>query len=163
MECRGLRIMRIRFALFPVTLLSCLLIQPAIAQNSEWQTVKALPPSQQLRVSLQSGKTHQGELLNIGDDTLTLISGQILQRQDIRRVWVKRGSKRGKHTLNGAGIGAGVGLGLGAAIDNSCSQNSIICTGNRGKAIGAPVFALLGAGIGAALPSKKWHEVYRSR
>jgi hypothetical protein len=140
-----------------------LIARPSMAQNDNWQVLKALHPNQQIRVSLRAGGTHKGALQEVSDATLTVSDGQALKREDIQRVWVKRPGHRGKHALIGAGIGAGVGLGLGAGIDNSCSANSIICTGNRGKAIGTPLFALIGAGIGAALPTGGWEEVYRSR
>jgi hypothetical protein len=156
--------MRISFGLLALTLTGALLlVQPAIAQQSDWQVLKALPQNQQLRVSLRGGETHRGTFREVSDSTLILSNGPALHKEDIQRVWVKRQGHRGKHALIGAGIGAGTGLGLGAAADNSCSQTSIICTGNRGKAIATPVFALLGAGIGAALPAHNWDEIYRSK
>ena len=156
--------MRLSSALLPLTFTGILLlVQPAIAQDGDWQSLNALPHDQQLRISLRSGETHHGALHSVDDEALILSNGQTLHKQDIQRVWVKRHSNRGKHALIGAGIGAGVGFGLGAAVDNSCSRNSIICTGNRGKAIATPVFALLGAGIGAALPAHQWREIYRSK
>ena len=70
---------------------------------------------------------------------------------------------RGRHALIGAAIGAGVGLGKGASIDSDCSATAVVCTENKGKAIGAPLFALLGAGIGALPPAGGWQELYRAR
>ena len=97
----------------------------------------------------------------VSDSALTLSTG-VIQKQEIRRVWVKGHGHRLRNTLIGAGIGAGVGLGFGAAIDSDCSPNSFFCTGNKGKAIGTPLFAALGAGIGAVLPAHSWKQVYRS-
>src|SRR6266478_8396819 len=86
-----------------------------------------------------------------------------IARETVRRVSLETNSHRGKHALIGAAIGAGGGLGAGIAIDNDCSPNAIVCTGNQGKAILTPAFALLGAGIGALLPAGGWREIYRAR
>jgi hypothetical protein len=156
--------MRILFGLLALTLTGAfLLVQPAFAQQSDWQVLKNLPQNQQLRVSLRGGETRRGTLQEVSDTTLILSNGPALHKEDIQRMWVKRQGHRGKHALIGAGIGAGTGLGLGAAVDNSCSQTDFICTGNRGKAIVTPLFALLGTAIGAALPTHNWDEIYRSK
>jgi hypothetical protein len=52
-------------------------------------------------------------------------------------------------------------------VDNSVRRwsavaQSFYCTGNKGKALATPLFGLLGAGIGAALPTGRWHELYRA-
>jgi hypothetical protein len=69
---------------------------------------------------------------------------------------------RGRQLI-GAPIGAGVGLGKGASIDSNCSATAIVCAENKGKAIGTPLFALLGAGIGVLPPAGGWQELYRAR
>lgn len=156
--------MRSSFAFLSLALAGTMLVaQPSMRQNDDWKVLQALQQNQQIRVSLRAGGTHKGALQEVSDSTLTISDGQGFKREDVQRVWVKRHGHRGKHALIGAGIGAGVGLGIGAAIDNSCSSSSIICTGNRGKAIGTPLFAGIGAGIGAVLPGGGWEEVYRSR
>lgn len=139
-----------------------LFAQSSTAQKADWQVLTTLQPGQQIKVSLHAGGTREGVLQNVSDSSLTLNNGPIL-KQDIQRVWVKGKGHRVKHTLIGAAIGAGVGLGLGEAIDNDCSPNSIVCSGNRGKAIGIPLFAAIGAGIGAALPAHSWQEIYRNK
>jgi len=88
---------------------------------------------------------------------------QTLARDQVKRVSIRSKGHRGRNALIGAGIGAGAGLGIGASIDNNCSKTSIVCTGNKGKAILTPAFGLLGAGIGALIPAGGWREVYRSR
>ena len=154
--------MRSSFAFLSLALASTMLFaQPSMRQNDDWNAVKSLQHNQQIRVSLRAGGTHKGALLEATDNTLTIENGKTLSREDIHSVHVKRGH-RGKHVLIGAGIGAGAGLALGAGIDNSCGPKSIVCTGNRGKAIGAPLFALIGAGVGALLPGGGWEEIYRS-
>ena len=155
--------MRSSFAFLTLALAGTMLVaQPSMRQKDDWMVLKALQQNEQIRVSLRAGGTHKGAFQQVSDSTLTISDGQAFKREDVQRVWVKRHGHRGKHALIGAGIGAGVGLGIGAAIDR-CSSNSIICTGNRGKAIGAPLFAGIGAVIGAVLPGGGWEEVYRSR
>ena len=156
--------MRSSFAFLSLALAGTMLVaQPSMNQKDDWNVLKALPQNQQIRVSLRAGGTHKGALKEASDSTLTFSDGRVLTKEDVQRVWVKRHGNRAKHALIGAGIGAGVGLGIGAAIDSSCTSNSIVCTGNRGKAIGTPLFAGIGAGIAAILPAGGWEEVYRSR
>ncbi len=156
--------MRSSFAFLSLALAGTMLVaQPSMRQKDDWRVLQALQQNEQVRVSLRAGGTHKGTLQEVSDSRLTISDGQAFNREDVQRVWVKRHGHRGKHTLIGAGIGAGAGLGIGAAIDHHCSSNSLICTGNRGKAIGTPLFAVIGAGIGAVLPGGGWEEVYRSR
>lgn len=134
--------------------------------QSEWSVVQQLPSGQDVKIVLKQGGSRRGSFESANDAGIVIRSGngeQTLSRDQVARILVKRKSHRGRNALIGAGIGAGAGLGAGAAIDNDCSKNSIICTGNKGKAILTPVFGLLGAGIGALIPSGGWHEVYRSR
>lgn len=134
--------------------------------QSEWSVVQQITSGQQLKVVLIEGGARRGSFESANDSAVVIRSGkgeQSLYRTQVARVLVKGKSHRKRNTLIGAGIGAGAGLGAGAAIDNNCSRSSIICTGNKGKAILTPVFGLLGAGIGALIPSGGWHEVYRSR
>jgi hypothetical protein len=155
--------MHIRFTVELLALAGTLLAAPFTnAQKDDWQAVKSLAPGQQIQVSLQSGGSRKGILQDVSDSALTLNTGTI-QMQDIRRVLAKGHGHRVRNTLIGAGIGAGVGLGLGASIDSDCSTTSLICTGNKGKAIGTPLFAVLGAGVGAVLPAHAWKEVYRKK
>jgi len=134
------------------------------AQNPAWNNLKQLSPGQQVRVVVNS-KSFKGQFQSATDDAIIIRSGgadQTLSRSSVQKVSSHRAGHRGRHALIGAAIGAGAGLGTGAAIDSDCSRTSIICTGNKGKAILTPVFGLLGAGIGALLPAGGWQEVYRA-
>ena len=136
------------------------------AEKSDWGNLKQVAPGQTIKVKATDGKSSQGELESVSDDALALrLAGgdRSFPRETVQRVSIKTNGHRGKHALIGAAIGAGSGLGAGIAIDNDCSATSIVCTGNKGKAILTPVFALLGAGIGALLPAGGWREIYRAR
>ena len=134
------------------------------AQNPAWNSLKQLSPGQQVRV-VTGKQSFKGQFQSTTDDAIIIRSegtDQTISRTSVQQVSLRRAGHRGRHVLIGAAIGAGAGLGTGAAIDNDCSRNSIVCTGNKGKAILTPVFGLLGAGIGALFPAGGWQEVYRS-
>jgi hypothetical protein len=135
------------------------------AQNPAWNNLKQLTPGQQVRVVVNNNKSFKGQFQSTTDDAIIIRSkgtDQTLSRSSVQLVSKRRAGHRGRHALIGAAIGAGAGLGIGAAVDNDCSSTSIVCTGNKGKAILTPVFGLLGAGIGALLPAGGWQELYRS-
>jgi hypothetical protein len=135
------------------------------AENPDWNNLKQLSPGQQVRLLVNGRKSFKGQFRSVTDDAVVVHANgadQTLSRSSVQEVSSRRPGHRGRHALIGAAIGAGSGLGIGAAIDNDCSSQSIVCTGNKGKAILAPVFGLVGAGIGAALPAGRWQEVYRS-
>jgi hypothetical protein len=137
-----------------------------LAQAGDWNVVQQLSGNQAIRVVLGDGKSYQGNFQSATETALVIHwaeGEQTLLRNNVRRVSLKGHSHRGRNALIGGGIGAGAGLGAGASIDNNCSKTSIVCTGNKGKAILTPAFAFLGAGIGAMLPSGGWHQIYRSR
>jgi hypothetical protein len=136
------------------------------AEKSDWANLKQLAPGQTIKVIATDGKSSQGDFQSVSDDALVLRLAdeeRSFPRDTVKRVSIKRNSHRGKHALIGAAIGAGGGLGAGVALDNDCSRSSIVCTGNKGKAILTPAFALLGAGIGALLPAGGWREIYPLR
>lgn len=144
-----------------------LMFSPAVsaAQKSDWSVVKQLSQDRQIRIVLNEAKSYTGEFRSATDDAIFVrvrTGDQTFSRTSIRSISSKGRGHRGRNALIGAAIGAGVGLGIGAAIDR-CPANSIVCTGNKGKAIGAPLFALVGAAIGAVLPSGRWQAIYRTQ
>lgn len=133
--------------------------------QSDWSAVERLTSGQELKVILQDGASRRGSFESATDNGVVVRSGkgeQTLSRDQVTRILIEWKSHRRRNALIGAGIGAGAGLGAGASVDH-CSKNSIVCTGNKGKAILTPAFALIGAGIGALIPSGGWRQVYRSR
>src|SRR5712691_3440489 len=148
--------------LLPILLISSSLCS---AENPGWNNLKQLSPGQQIRVVLNNKKSFKSQFQSVTDDAIIIHANgadQTLSRSSVQEISSRRPGHRGRHALIGAAIGAGAGLGTGAAIDNDCSSQSIVCTGNKGKAILTPVFGLIGAGIGALLPAGGWQEVYRS-
>lgn len=153
------------FLALSTSLVSAAMAQSKSAANPAWNNLKQLSPGQQVRVVLNSNSSLKGQFQSVTDDAIIIRANgadQTLSRSSVQQVSSGRPGHRGRHALIGAAIGAGAGLGAGAAIDNDCSPQSIVCTGNKGKAILTPVFGLIGAGIGALLPAGGWQEVYRS-
>jgi hypothetical protein len=138
----------------------------AAVEKSDWGSLKQIAVGQTVKVAVKNGASSQGDFQSATEDALVLrVAGEdrSIARETVRQVSLKTNSHRGKHALIGAAIGAGGGLGAGIAIDNDCAANAIVCTGNYGKGILTPVFALLGAGIGALLPAGGSREIYRAR
>jgi hypothetical protein len=148
--------------------LLALIADPSLraAEKSDWSNLKQIAAGRAIKVAVKGGTSSQGEFQSATEDALVVrVAGgdRSIARDTVQRVSLKRNGHRGKHALIGAAIGASAGLGAGIAIDNDCSPNSIICTGNKGKAILTPGFAVIGAGIGALLPAGGWREIYRAR
>jgi hypothetical protein len=134
------------------------------AQKSDWSVVRHLPQDQQIRIVLNDEKSYSGVLRSATADAISVHTPAVdrtFSMPNIRSISTKGRGHRGRNVLIGAAIGAGIGLGFGAAVDR-CPANAIVCTGNKGKAIGTPLFALLGAAVGAILPSARWQTIYRS-
>jgi len=109
---------------------------------------------------MNDSKSYKGQFQAFTEDAIVIHSkgaDQTVSRQSVKLIFSRRPSHRGRHALIGAGIGAGVGLSTGGAISSGC-----FCTANDVRAVATPLFGVLGAGIGAALPSGGWQELYRS-
>ena len=136
-----------------------------LAQSPEWDTVKRLPSGSQVRLSLTNGRKLHGGLLNVTDDSVLVAvsrSNQTLTRVTITRVAIKGASHRGRNALIGMGVGAGVGLAAGAGIDHACVADCFLGH-NIGKIVFTPLGASLGLGVGVAIPTGGWHDIYRAK
>jgi hypothetical protein len=87
-------------------------------------------------------------------------SQETLSRQDIRRVALKRPGHRGRNTLIGLAIGTGAGLAAGLGVDSQAGHGDWFP--DAGKAVLAPLGALVGTVVGVALPTGGWRDVYRA-
>lgn len=139
---------------------------PAAAQSTaqSWDSVKALTAGESVRVTAGSG-TVSGPLQIATDDSLTVGTGQgsqIFTRQQISRVSVKKQNHRGRNTLIGLSVGAAAGAGAAAAAHGSNSSSGFNF-GSRGAwaGAGAAIFGVLGAIVGAVIPTGGWQDVYK--
>jgi hypothetical protein len=132
------------------------------AQN--WNNVTAVPAGTEVRIAAGS-RTVLGQVQSATADSFVVVSGkgqEMFTRQEVTRVSIRTKGHRGRNALIGLGVGAGVGLGVGAAWDNTGDCHSIApCSLGHGKQIGPPVFGLIGAVVGAVIPTGGWREVYQ--
>ncbi|MGC4050117.1 MAG: hypothetical protein QM757_12095 [Paludibaculum sp.] len=130
---------------------------------STWTNLNSLASGAEVRVTLAGGKEVRGFIQRVTADSLSLNtadSQETLARPQVRRVSAKRPGHRGRNTLIGLGIGAGAGLATGAGIDSQ--RNSGDWFPNVGKAVFAPLGAIIGTVVGAAWPTGGWKDIYRA-
>ena len=126
-----------------------------------WDDVKQLTVGQEIMVVQKDAKAFRGRLAKVSDEAIVVrltSDEQTIARDNVERVSSRGASHRLRNVVVGAGVGFGAGAGIGAAAGN---PNSI---GGRGipAAAGGAIGLAAGAAVGAALPSRGWHEVYRA-
>lgn len=94
---------------------------PAPIRGS-WEGLKAVPPGDELSVSLRNGQTLKGRLSGVSDTSLTLAQRKKstdVSRGDVLKVHrvISKSAKRA--TLIGLGVGAGVGMASSVAAAKS--------------------------------------------
>lgn len=137
--------------------------QEASAQG--WNNLIQLAPGAPVRVALAGGRTVRGDLQKVTSDSLTVSENgnqQNLPRTEIGRVQLKRKGHRGRNALIGLAIGAGGGLAIGAASDRHDSHEAFNFFPNAGKVVLTPLGAIVGAAVGAVIPTGGWREIYRA-
>ena len=139
-------------------------------KKADWNNVTALARAAEVRVELSDSRSVIGGVLNVSEDSLAVnsASGQeTFTREQVMRVSVRGQSRRGRNTLIGLALGAGAGVGFGAVAvaSQACSPGfgRSICDSLNAPVIGVStgIGAVIGAGIGAVVPTGRWHEVYR--
>ena len=135
------------------------------AQTPDWNNVKSIAPATQILIARAGSSAVRGELQSVSDDSISINASsgqQSVPRGQVARLSVRKKGNRGRHALIGLVIGAGAGAVVGAASYSSCNGFCIINPSRGALAgAGAAVGGLLGAGVGALLPSGGWREVYR--
>lgn len=140
-------------------------------QNSNWDNLKKLTSGEQVRVVQNDAKSYQGKFEKVTDEGIVVGVGgseQTYTRQAVLRVSARKRGHRWRHAGIGAAVGAGAGLGIGVAVDASskCSPTTSFCfeiLPNGGKEIFTPLGGVIGAIVGAVVPSGGWRDVYRAR
>jgi hypothetical protein len=141
--------------------------KPGDATN-RWDAVMQLSSGQELRVVLEDVKSFQGRLQGVSENTVVLrldTGEQTFERQKVLRVSTRSTSHRGRNVLIGLAVGLGAGIIVGVASpelgQGKCAQGSCV----NAASVGVPgaLGGAVGAGIGAAIPTGGWHDVYRAR
>ncbi len=135
---------------------------PLRAANSRWENLRILRPGRQIRVVLNDAKFCQGEFLALNDEGITLrqaTGGQTYARKDVLRVYSKKESHRVRNLVIGLDIGVTLAVLAVKANSSSWFEN----TGMRDIGWVWPVGLGVFGGIGAAMPTGGWHEVYRAQ
>ena len=117
--------------------------QAADPAATPWAGVRLVPPGDELVVSLKDGRTVSGRLVSSSDNALVISRKDktaTLDRDNVQKVY----RKVPKSGLTRTQIGTLSGLGAGAAIGAGLSSNDDV-----EAAWTVPIFALIGAGIGA--------------
>jgi hypothetical protein len=130
---------------------------------ANWDNLNQLMKGAEIQVTLVTGRSLRGFLQQVTNDSLAInatTSQEMLPRPEIRRVALKRESHRGRNTLIGLGVGIGAGLATGAGIDAQTNHGDWFPS--AGKAVFAPVGAIIGTVVGVAMPTGGWRDVYRA-
>lgn len=133
--------------------------------KADWANVAHLTVGDDIRVSMSDGKSFRGQLQSSTEDSLIIIAANAqhtLARAQVSKIATKSKSHRGRNTLIGLGVGAGAGLVIGAAGDRSCANDCFISKDFLKETV-TPIGAVIGAIIGVAWPTGRWHDVYRSK
>ena len=148
--------------------LVCLLGKSAQAANwNDWQLLARLQAGDLVRLSLKTGRV-DGVFQSWTPEQVTV--GTITaKREDVRKIERYRPGawSRGKTAAVGALAGFGSGFVIGAALGPSargCTGWSLFCMdrGTSSVLIGG-TFAIIGAGVGALLPSHTRELIYSAR
>lgn len=134
-----------------LVLIASLLLSPVVSAQTagnDWSALKAVAAGSKLSVKLKSGRSVEGRLTGVSDDTLSLTVGgrpTELKAADVLSVYRIGGSSAKKGALIGLAVGGGAGLAVGLA--GSSADDSF-------NELDAPVtagLAVLGAGAGALI------------
>jgi hypothetical protein len=153
--------------IYLLALVAAVLAATAAAQQAKpianWVNLNQLVAGSEIRVTLATGKTMRGFVQRVTAESLAInatTSQEMLSRQDIRRVELKKPGHRGRNTLIGLAVGTGVGLAAGAVADSKSGPG--VMFPDLGKVVFSSAGVLLGTVIGVALPTGGWRDVYRA-
>jgi hypothetical protein len=140
--------------------LICVLGMPcaswAQGNPASWENLNTLQTGEKIQVLEMNSKKVSGTFLNVSDGAISLqekASQEMVQRQNVRSVKLRKPQHRFRNTLIGAAVGAGVVAGVSAA-HSERSWRPVAAV------IGGAVGLLGGAVVGALVPSHK--TIYRA-
>lgn len=113
--------------------------------RGSWDSVKAVPPGDQVSVRLRNGQKLNGWMISASDTVLTLERRNKttdVNRGDVLKVYRVVQKSGTKGVLLGLGIGTGVGVLLGALAEPETTDD---------PGLAAFILGILGAGIGSGI------------
>jgi len=151
--------------LLPVLLVSALSF--AESSQSRWNDIKQLAAGQQIRIVLNDAKSYEAKFQSVTDEAVVvrLATGErTFERQNVLRVSTRGKRHRGRNALIGLAFGASAGVIVAVASPElgtgKCAQGSCVDAGTISQ-LGI-VGGAVGAGVGAAIPTGGWRDVYRA-
>lgn len=148
--------------LFLKLMLLSALVAPAHGQDRhDWQSVSRLHAGDRVRVVLKTGPV-EGEFQNWTPQEATF--GTVTaKREDVRKIErYRHGGSRAKHAAFGALIGFGGGFAIGASVNLCVGLGPCIPRPEGGAVVGG-AGAVIGALVGAILPTHSKEVIYSSR
>ena len=132
---------------------------PRRAAKSDWNNLNNLTPGQLIRVVVNGAKSYEGAFRAVNDEGITLRRAggeQTFARNDVLHVYFKSKNHLVRNIVIGGAIGAVFATPVVLANDLRNEWWS-------SAAWVWPLFVGPGAGIGSAIPTGGWHEVYHAR
>ena len=135
-----------------------------LAQAADWTLLRGINPGQTVHVHTLDGRTHGGRYLSSSDDAIVVRQKSVelsFPKVQIKKISVRKSSKRWRNAAIGAGVGAAVGAGAGVPLMSSncgffsykrCGPGITILTGIVGS--------IVGFGIGPLFPG--YETIYRA-
>lgn len=121
--------------------------------RGSWDSLKAVPPGDELVVELRSRDTVKGRVRGVSDTALTLTRGQKttdVSRDDAMKIYRMIPKSHKKAMLISLGIGAGIGAGIGGGYVSGGGESGeywpVALLGGVGAGLGALVGYLIGRG-----------------
>jgi len=148
----------IMFYMLILSTFSAAAVSSLRAANSDWNNLKVLKAGQKIRIVLIGERRYEGLFRALNDAGITLgqsAGEQTFARKDILRVYCKGENQRVADMLAGAMIGAVLATPLVLANRRNGWWHSTDWVW--------PVFIGPGVGIGAAIPTPGWRQVYHAR
>ena len=150
-----------------LTTIACAQTPVTVDKPGAWSRVQSLHPGAAIHAEIAGGGPLKGWFRSAADDALVIRTAkgeQTVPRGSVISLTVKGRNRRLRHMLIGLGIGAGAGLAAGAIADHaSACHSGQFCLNfhDIGKIILTPAGAIVGLGVGAALPARGWMEIYK--
>jgi hypothetical protein len=134
----------------------------AQTETTNWDSVRALIRTSEIRIIANQPKPIVGRLESTTDISLTLNPGsQLVGRADIASVSVKKNGHRLRNTFIGLGIGLGAGLAIGLATVSRCQGELCGIAAAAGVGVIGGLGMISGTVVGVVWPTGGWREVYR--